>query len=208
MTLSTVEILILFLVLMGPTKALIVYAGLTASMEPSQRRKVAIRTVVIASAVTFLFLWAGEAIIASIHVQIPALKIAGGIILLLFALGLVLGDGHDDHADTGHDIAAFPLAMPLIASPQGIVILITFAAAANQRGLSMMPLYLLLGATMVINLVVLLAGSKILKYIPAAALMVMMKIAGVLLTALAVQLILWGMGDLGLVPPMTAKGHG
>jgi len=207
MTMSAAEILILFLVLMGPTKALVVYAGLTASMEPPQRRNVAIRTVVIASVVTFLFLWAGQAIIASIHVQIPALKIAGGIILLLFALSLVFGNGHDDHPEAGNDIAAFPLAMPLIASPQGIVILITFAAAAENRGLGVGMLYLLLGATMAINLVVLLAGSRILKYVPAAALVVLMKIAGVLLSALAVQLMLWGLGDLGLVPPISSGSH-
>ncbi len=207
MSMSAAEILILFLVLMGPTKALVVYAGLTSSMSVGERRNVAIRTVLIASVVTFLFLWAGQRIIDSLHVQIPALKIAGGIILLVFALGLVFGGEHDDHAETGQDIAAFPLAMPLIASPQGIVILITFAAAAEDRGLALAPLYLLLGVTMAINLVVLLVGSRILKYIPPAALIVLMKIAGVLLAALAVQLMLWGLGDLGLVPPMSSGSH-
>lgn len=103
-------------------------------MDAAQKRAVALRTVMVASIVTFLFLWAGGAIIAAIHVEIPAVKISGGIILLLFALGLVPGGGKDDHANEGTDPATFPLAMPLTASPQGIVILITFAAAGPSAG--------------------------------------------------------------------------
>lgn len=207
MVLSITEILILFLALMGPTKALIVYAGVTKDMDAAQKRAIALRTVMVASIVTFLFLWAGGAIIAAIHVEIPAVKISGGIILLLFALGLVLGGGKDDHANEGTDPATFPLAMPLIASPQGIVILITFAAAVKENDASPLILYVALAITMVINLLTLLFGARILKFIPPAALMVTLKVVGVLLTALAVQLILWGMGDLGLVPPMGMKAH-
>jgi len=207
MVLSITEILILFLALMGPTKALIVYAGVTKDMDAAQKRAIALRTVMVASIVTFLFLWAGGAIIAAIHVEIPAVKISGGIILLLFALGLVLGGGKDDHANEGTDPATFPLAMPLIASPQGIVILITFAAAVKENDTSPLILYVALAITMVINLLTLLFGARILKFIPPAALMVTLKVVGVLLTALAVQLILWGMGDLGLVPPIGTKAH-
>lgn len=204
MVLSMTEILILFLALMGPTKALIVYAGVTSGMDDAQRRAIAVRAVIVASVVTFLFLWAGGSIIAAIHVQIPAVKISGGIILLLFALGLVLGGGHDDGKDASADPATFPLAMPLMASPQGIVILITFAAAFDEQSLNVMPLYVALAITMAVNLVFLLFGSRILKHIPPAALLVTMKIAGVLLSALAVQLMLWGLGDLGIVAPMKA----
>jgi multiple antibiotic resistance protein len=125
----------------------------------------------------------------------------------LFALGLVLGGGKDDHANEGTDPATFPLAMPLIASPQGIVILITFAAAVKENDTSPLILYVALAITMVINLLTLLFGARILKFIPPAALMVTLKVVGVLLTALAVQLILWGMGDLGLVPPIGTKAH-
>jgi multiple antibiotic resistance protein len=194
------EILILFLALMGPTKALLVYAGLTEKMNAGQRASIAIRTVVIASIVTFLFLWAGGSIIKAVHVQIPAVKISGGIILLLFALRLVLGGESHEIYQEGGDIAIFPLAMPLIASPQGIVILITFAAAAKKGGLSTQPLYLALAITMGVNLVALLFGSRLLKFVPPVALKAVLKLAGILLCAMAVQLMLWGFSDLGLVP--------
>ena len=197
------EILILFLALMGPTKALLIYAGLTEQMDAAQKASIAIRTVVVASIVTFLFLAFGEAIIKGLHIQIPSLKISGGIILLIFALGLVLGGGGKEDPQAGGDIAIFPLAMPLIASPQGIVILITFAAAARTSDLNIFTLYIALAITMVVNLLALLFGAKLLKYVPPAALQVVLKIAGVMLCALAVELMLWGFTDLGLVQPYT-----
>ncbi len=208
MTISTTEILILFLSLMGPTKALIVFAGLSASLPAADQRRMAVKTVIVASIVTYLFLWVGDAIIAAIHVQIPALKVAGGIILLLFALGLVLGTGHKDEAESGAgDPAVFPLAMPLIASPQGIVILITFAATFEEQGRSPAVLYVALGITMAVNLVSLLFGTKILKHVPPAALQVVMKLAGILLTALAVQLVFWGLLDIGVIETMGDAAH-
>jgi multiple antibiotic resistance protein len=194
------EILILFLALMGPTKALLVYTSLTEKMNAAQRASIAIRAVIVASIVNFLFLRAGGAIIHAVHVQIPAVKISGGIILLIFALGLVLGGGRHDEHQEGGDIAIFPLAMPLIASLQGIVILIIFAAAAQKSGLSTQPLYLALAITMGVNLVALLFGAKLLKFVPPAALKVVLTLAGILLWAMAVQLMLWGFSDLGLVP--------
>lgn len=201
MTLSMAEVIILFLALMGPTKALLVYAGMTDQMDASQKTAIAIRTVLVASIVTFLFLAFGEELIKALHVQIPSLKISGGIILLVFALGLVLGGGGKEDPQAGGDIAIFPLAMPLIASPQGIVILITFAAAARTSDLNMHQLYIALGITMVVNLLALLFGAKLLKYAPPAALQVVLKLAGIMLCALAVQLMLWGFTDLGLVEP-------
>ena len=63
----------------------------------------------------------------------------------------------------GGDIATFPLAMPLIASPQGIVILITFGATMQKSGQSTTPLYIALAITMGVNLITLVFGAKLLK---------------------------------------------
>lgn len=199
MTLSWVDTLIIFLALMGPTKAFILFGGLTEGMDSAARRKVAIKAVVTASAITFLFLWAGKPIIDAIHVSIPALKIAGGIILGMFAVDLVLGGAHKEEGPSGTDVAIFPLALPLMATPQGIVILITFATAFEAEGRSPMLLYILLGATMLVNLIFLLLADRILKYLSPSVLVVLMKLAGVLLTALAVQLVMWGLFDLKVI---------
>jgi multiple antibiotic resistance protein len=204
MHISWVDILVLFLVTMGPTKAVVIYAGLTAKLSPAERRKVAIKAVGVATIVTLLFLWGGKGIIDAIHVTIPALKMAGGVILGLFALGLVLGGSHKEESEGG-DIAVFPLALPLMASPQGIVILITFATTTQDDPATNRLLYVLLAVTMAVNLIFLLLADKILKFISPSALMVVMKIAGVLLTALAIQLIFWGLQDIGVLHDVMGK---
>ena len=94
--LGIIDIVTILLVTIGPLKALIVYASLTAEADVDFRRQVAIRTVKTAAIVSLVFVLAGEILLRIFHVSLPALKIAGGIILLLFALGMVMGGRRDE----------------------------------------------------------------------------------------------------------------
>jgi multiple antibiotic resistance protein len=134
MPLGFVDILSILLVTVGPLKALIVFATLAAKAEPEFRREVANRTVLVATIVTLVFAVAGEVFLQIFHISLPALKIAGGVILLLFGLGMAMGGGHDDGEEGGKkalspDIAVFPLAMPMMATPQGLVAITVIVAA-------------------------------------------------------------------------------
>jgi multiple antibiotic resistance protein len=204
MPLGFVDILTILLVTVGPLKALIVFATLTADAEPAFRRRVANRTVAIAAVVTLVFALAGEVFLHLFHISLPALKIAGGIILLLFALGMAMG-GHDDEGAEGEkpkalspDIAVFPLAMPMMATPQGLVA-ITVIVAAQPSFLGVLVVVAALLAVMALNLLCLRSADRIIKAIGPAALQVIAKVAGLLLTALAVQLMILGLRDLGVV---------
>lgn len=201
MPFGLVDIFVILLITIGPIKATIVYAALTAKADSTFRRQVAIKTVVTAGAVILLFVIAGEFLLQVFHITLPALKIAGGLILLLFALHMVLGDekkGDAEGAAPSTDIAVYPLAMPLMATPQGIVAIVTLAASADTMrenvGLLVMVLIIL-----AINLVVLLLADKIIKFIGPAALLVIGKIVGILLAGLAVQLMISAGTDLGLI---------
>lgn len=204
------DILTILLVTVGPLKALIVFATLTATAEPAFRRRVADRTVAIAAIVTLVFALAGEVFLHIFHISLPALKIAGGIILLLFALGMAMGGGHDDHGAEGGkpvapslDIAVFPLAMPMMATPQGLVA-ITVIVAAQPSIVGVLVVIGALLAVMALNLLCLRSADRIIKAIGPAALQVIAKVAGLLLTALAVQLMILGLRDLGVVGPEVA----
>ena len=89
----------IFFITLGPLKSAIVYTTLTA--EAGFRRRVAIKTVVTSTVVAVLFVFAGEFMLKAFHVSIPALKIAGGLILLLFALEMVRGSESKESDDTG-----------------------------------------------------------------------------------------------------------
>jgi multiple antibiotic resistance protein len=123
MQFGVVDVLTVLLVTIGPLKALIVYATPTAKADTDFRRQVAIKTVTTATIVALLFVVAGEFLLHVFHITLPALKIAGGIILLLFALGMVRDDGYGDDDPQpkalSPDIAVYPLAMPMMATPRG-----------------------------------------------------------------------------------------
>jgi multiple antibiotic resistance protein len=177
-----------------------VFATLTARADAGFRRQVAIRTVTVATIVTLVFVIAGNFFLQIFHISLPALKIAGGIILLLVALDMVMGGSHEDESEKpkalSPDIAVFPLAMPMMATPQGLVA-ITVIVAARQSVGDVLVVVVVLLAVMALNLLCLLSADRIIKAIGPAALLVIGKIAGLLLTALAVQLMILGLRDLG-----------
>lgn len=211
MTFGIVDIATLLLVTVGPLKALIVFAMLTARADAGFRRQVAIRTVTVATIVTLVFVIAGNFFLQIFHISLPALKIAGGIILLLVALDMVMGGSHEDESEKpkalSPDIAVFPLAMPMMATPQGLVAIIVIVAA-RQSIVDVLVVVVVLLAVMALNLLCLLSADRIIKAIGPAALLIIGKIAGLLLTALAVQLMILGLRDLGLIEAMAgAAAH-
>ena len=209
MNFGIVDLLVIFLITLGPLKSAIVYVTLTADADAGFKRSIAIRTVVVATVVSILFVIAGEFLLDAFHISIPALKLAGGLILVLYALEMVIGSKSQAGAKTDSaastNIAVFPLAMPLMATPQGLVAIVTLAAAAP--GTSEMAL--MIGSILVIlafNFIFLLGAHKILSAIGPAALKVVSSIVGLLLVALAIQLMIWGLTDLGVLQELPAKG--
>jgi multiple antibiotic resistance protein len=204
MELGIADILMIFLVTIGPIKAGIVFASLTAGTDSSFRRSVAIKTVVTATAVCLLFVLAGGFLLTAFHVSIPALKIAGGLILMLYALSMVKGEdssgGEQTDTAPSTNIAIYPLAMPLLATPQGIVLITTITATTTSIR-EVMSIVVLILAVMAFNFVFLLGAHWIIRVIGRSALQVVASVVGLLFVALAVQLMMWGLVDLGFLEP-------
>jgi multiple antibiotic resistance protein len=194
----------IFLVTIGPIKATIVFASLTAGTDSSFRRSVAIKTVAASAAVCLLFVLAGGFLLSAFHVSIPALKIAGGLILMLYALSMVKGEDSSHGELAGEEpstrIAIYPLAMPLMATPQGIVLITTITATTTSIS-EVFSIVALILAVMAFNFVFLLGAHWIIRVIGQAALQVVACIVGLLFVALAVQLMMWGLVDLGILEP-------
>jgi multiple antibiotic resistance protein len=198
------DILVLLSITIGPTKAAAAYLTMTAGATPALKRQIAIRAVLTAGIVCCVFVVFGQALLGLFHISLPALLIAGGIILFVFALHLVLGEDHEEAPGAGPrtpsiDIAAYPLAVPLMASPQGLVAIVSISVAQPGIGNSIMLLALVL-LMMGINVAVLLGADKIFAKISPAVLKVVMRIFGLLLCGLAVQLVILGLQRLGVLP--------
>jgi multiple antibiotic resistance protein len=184
-----------------------IFAALTKDNTPAQRRIFATRGVLVALGILLFFAVLGNVILDIFGITIPALRTAGGILLLLIAIDMVFarhsgGTGTTDEeeieARQSHDISVFPLAMPLMAGPGAIsaVILLTTGARSD------LEFWLVLAAIVVILALcwlTLLIAIPIQRLLGLTGLSVVSRIVGILLAALAVQFVFDGIKASGLL---------
>ncbi len=201
------EIIMLLFTAIGPLKVTIVCASLTAGASPDFVKRVAWRSVLIASIVCLVFAVLGEAILRLMKVSIPAFQIGGGIIVLLFSLDMVMGsksatqegpESSHKRDDLSLDIAVYPLAIPLMASVSGLVAIVSLLAQRDDLE-SLLFMAGVIVAIMALNYFCLVYCRYIVAAVGPAVLQVVSKMLGVILTALAVELLLMGLIGLGLI---------
>lgn len=202
MKMNLLDIFAILLMTVGPLKATVVFAGAMYDVDVATRRAVAQRTVLVAGGILLLFAFLGQPILNAFHVTLPALKLAGGLILLLFALELVSNARVRNPAVGGKvsplTLAISPLAMPLVATPQGIVAVVAISAAADSP-VEVLSVALCIIVVMAIDYVCLRNADRILARIGQSGLMIIARIAGLLLAAMAMQLAISAGYDLGIL---------
>jgi multiple antibiotic resistance protein len=192
----------------GPLDVAAVFAALTVSATPAERRSYAVRGILIASVILGVFALTGDFLLAGFGISMAALRTAGGVLLLLIGIDMVFArqsgaitttSEEIDEARLKHDISVFPLATPLIAGPgtMGAVILLMADAKGNLGHQAAVLLALL--AMILFTLVALLSASQIHRLLGVTGIHVIMRISGILLTALAVQFIFDGIAQSGLL---------
>ncbi|UCF27924.1 MAG: MarC family protein [Chloroflexota bacterium] len=199
---SPLEIFIALFIGMGPVKVLLIYIATTENMEKSIRRQVARRTAMIAGIVALGLFLLGAILQAILHFSIGSLTIFGGLILLILALGMVTGGGGASPREHGDDdpmsLAVSPLAIPLTLNPVGIVILVVASVEVQD----LMAGLLIIGMIVVIALIdlsVLYSADRVAKYLSHATIELLERVLGILLGALAIELIVVGLSTLGII---------
>jgi multiple antibiotic resistance protein len=199
---SPVQLFITLFIGMGPIKVLLIYIAMTQGMSQEIRRQVARRTVVVAGAVGVGLFIFGALLQAVLHFSIGALTIVGGLILLILALTMVLGGGRSssaEHRDTDPmSLAISPLAIPLTLNPVGIVALVVASVEVQSLPAGVIIIVMIL-IIMAIDLGILYASGRIARYLSHATVELLERVMGILLGALAVQLILTGLADVGVI---------
>ena len=183
------EAFVTMLVIMDPAGTAPVFLGLTTRMTPGERRRAAVRAVVAAGALIVGFALVGEVVLSYLGVSIEALSIAGGLLLLLVALEMLRG--FEDAPDDVGDIALVPLATPLVAGPGAIATVIVLARQGSEGAV--------IGGTIaalaVVGASLLLAGT-LARLVPTTWLHFLTRVFGLLLAAIAVQLVIEGVRPL------------
>jgi len=177
-------------VIMDPTGNIPVFLSLVGRRSRESRNKAARQGVLVSLAVISAFAIGGEAILSYLGIGIPALQGAGGLLLLLIALDLLTGKGlTEPQAVEDVNIALVPLGTPLMAGPGAIAATIVFVRQANGQVASYLALAAAILTVHLINYLVLRYSGLVIRLIKDSGIVLVAKIAGLLLAAIAVQLV-------------------
>ena len=198
-----------FFATIGPLDVGPVFAAMTPAVAPKARRRMAVRGTLIATGILLIFALTGELLLTSLGISLAALRVAGGILLLLIAIDMVFARPSGStstteeealEAATRADVTVFPLATPLIAGPGAMGATILLMADAEGSLLSQGIVLAMLLAVMLVTLLSLLLASQLQRYLGLTGLHVVSRVFGVLLSALAVQFMFDGIQQSGLLP--------
>ena len=187
-----------FFATVGPLDTAALFPALTPQNTARERRAMALRGCLIGGLILLFFALFGERVLAAFGITLPALRTAGGILLLLIALDMVFARSSggttttpDERAEAAakQDVSVFPLATPLIAGPGAIGASILLVAEAQGELFRILVVITAMLAIILLTYLLLLASAQVQKLWGVTALHVVTRIMGVLLAALAVQFV-------------------
>lgn len=188
-SLSVSSEFVLLLVTINPFASVPVFLSATASMARPERQRTALRASIIASVILLFLLAFGQLFLEKIGVTLPALRVAGALVLLILGLRMVFGEvpGGSSGAEPAGDVAVFPLAMPMLAGGGSIAAIVAMTDHTMNSMAEQAVTAVVLIAVMAVIYVVLRSAETIQKLIGDTGTNVMSRIMGLVLAALAVQ---------------------
>ena len=192
-----VTVFIAFFAIMNPIANTAVFAGLTSTLDKSQQRQVAVKSLWICFLVILIFCLLGKSIFHLCGITLPALRITGGVLVFLVGYHMLQGKHsrlHTTEADQGTDIAVSPLAIPLLAGPGTIATAMNYSAAAGWQEIIITILAFTL--LCIITLVCFIFSSKITAFIGSNGLDIITRLMGLILSVIGVQMIILGVQDI------------
>ena len=175
-------------VIMDPVGTVPIFLSLTGGYKPERVRRAARQAVLVSFVVISTFAFFGQSILDYLHVSLPALQCAGGLLLLLVALELLTGKDDEPTASGDANVALVPLGTPLLAGPGAIVATMVFSKRVHDvadfgaLALAVIAVHLCLWLAMTFSI-------PILRLIRESGILLVTRIAGLLLSAIAVQLV-------------------
>jgi multiple antibiotic resistance protein len=189
------------LVTVDPPGLAPVFLALTFGMTLSVKREIALRATVIAFAILAAFAFGGGALMSALGISIPAFRIAGGLLLFYIAFEMIFElrrerkrEFASDAVEIDHvrDFAAFPLAIPLMSGPGSITATILLAGRANGDWITLAGLMAVVALVMLLCYATFLLSEQIGRLLGTTGNLVLSRMLGVVLAALAVQFVIDG----------------
>jgi len=184
------EAFVTLLVITDPPGVVPVFLGMTANRPKKERHRLAWQAAVVALGVIVAFALFGRSILAYLGVELPSLQAAGGLLLLLVALELLTGKAAepDELAQAQANVAFVPLGSPLLAGPGAIVATMLFVQRIGSVGAAVAFAAAIASVVVLLWLAMRFSGA-VLALLKPSGVELLTRIAGLLLSAIAVQLI-------------------
>ncbi|CAN5150954.1 MAG: MarC family protein [Nocardioides sp.] len=184
----SVSVFVTLFVIMDPVGTIPIFLSLTSGRSRATARRAAWQAVTVSFVVIVAFAFFGRNLLSYLHISLPALQCAGGLLLLLVALELLTGNDETPMAKQDANVALVPLGTPLLAGPGAIVATMVYSRQVDSVGtfaavgLGIIAVHISLWLAMRFSL-------PILRLIRESGVQLVTKIAGLLLSAIAVQMV-------------------
>jgi MarC family membrane protein len=189
---------ILLLLVLDPLGSLPVFIPIMRDVPPERRTMVALREVAIAFAVLFAFMFLGEGFLRVMRLSERSLEVAGGVILLMVAIRMIFShEGGVYGTPEGKEPFIFPLAVPLLAGPSAMATVLLLASRQPDRVMAWAGA---LTCAMAVSGAVLLLCERIRRLLGDSVVSALEKLMGLVLTAIAVEMILAGLKQYFMAP--------
>ena len=208
------RLLFMVFLVMDPIGVIPQFLSVTSRCSAETRKKIILKAVLIAGSVLLVFLLAGRLLLKFFGIMPGAFYISGGILFFFIAFGMIYsrpglshympaekdgGEQNDPEDKAGLSIALFPLAIPFIAGPGLLTVIIMFVSSDGNWIHSVAVLLPVIAINLAIVYVTLRSSAVLLKLFGALGISVIEKIMGLILSGFAVQFIYNGLLALGII---------
>ena len=194
----TISAFVTFFTIIDPVGLAPVVVALTAHLSEAQREVIITRATLISAGIIAFFALVGRFLLDRLGISLYAFDIAGGLLLFLIAVDMLFGrqsgaretKAESEEAMTREDVSVFPLAIPLIAGPGTIATTILYVDLATPHPLELLAVAAAISSTLLVAWLVMRSSIDIIRLFGRTGILVLSRILGILLAALAIQFIL------------------
>ncbi|HWC10670.1 MAG TPA: MarC family protein [Acidimicrobiales bacterium] len=185
------EAFVTMLVILDPVGNVPVFLALTKDDDAGRRRRASLEATAVAASVILVFAAFGQQILQLLGISLQALQVAGGLVLVLVALELLGSTQRTGHSADVRNPALVPLGTPLLAGPGAIAATMVYIRRADDFGEAMLVVSAIMAALAVVY-VALRSAAGLARILGRAGIELLTRVVGVLLAAIAVQLVAAG----------------
>lgn len=193
-----VQFVVLWAVI-DPIGSIPVYLAKTIGLSPDDRRKIARNAILISAGILLFFLILGQWLLDAMQIPLSAFQIAGGLVLLIFALSMIFGEAKQDQEikmkSNLSELAVYPLAVPSIASPGAMMAVVLLTDNHRYSLTDQFITTAIMLSVLAVTYILLLLANRIQHFIGNAGAAIISRVMGLILSAVAINNVLIGLSD-------------